>query len=215
MDRYVPALGLHVLTRYYDPVVALTTRERRVKRTLVEQTNLGAKMSVLDLACGTGTLAIWMKRAEPAAYIHGIDADPEALAIARDKARLSGAEIELHRAFSTELPFANCSFDRVTSSLFFHHLRRADKFRTMKEAYRVLRPGGQLHIADWGPPSNLLMRLAHVPVQLLDGWSNTQDNLQGVLAELMSEAGFVDVRETANLVTVFGTVTLHAALRRP
>jgi ubiquinone/menaquinone biosynthesis C-methylase UbiE len=53
--RYAPALGYDVLTSLYDPVVALTTREKTLKGRLVEQADVQDGHSVLDLACGTGT----------------------------------------------------------------------------------------------------------------------------------------------------------------
>lgn len=63
-SRYVPALGYPWLTALYDPVVALTTRERTFKERLVAQARLAPGMDMLDLGCGTGTLAI---RARPRA----------------------------------------------------------------------------------------------------------------------------------------------------
>ena len=210
-SRYVPALGFHALTRLYDPVVALTTREKTFKRALIAQARLRPGLRVLDLASGTGTLAIWMKQAEPAAGISGVDGDAAIIAIARGKADAAGLDIDWNAGFSTALPFATASFDRVTSSLFFHHLQRADKARSFAEALRVLKPGGELHVADWGAPHWRLMRLAYVQIQLLDGWSNTGDNVRGILPVLMSEAGFADVRVRKEFATVFGTMTLYSA----
>lgn len=67
--RYVPALGLDVLTPLYDPLVALTTRERTFKRLLIAQAGVRAGQRVLDLACGTGTLAVGLKRVVPGAIV--------------------------------------------------------------------------------------------------------------------------------------------------
>jgi len=57
-------------------------------------------------------------------------------------------------------PFAPSSFDRVVSSLVFHHLTSENKRRTLVKVRELLRPGGELHIADWGRPHNALMRVA-------------------------------------------------------
>ena len=211
---YVPALGYRVLTRLYDPVVALTTREHRFKRALIAQAALQPGQQVLDLACGTGTLAIWMKQAQPALRVSGVDGDLEILGIARAKAVREGADIQWHHGLSTGLPFAADSFDRVTSSLFFHHLQPAAKRASFAEARRVLRAGGELHVADWGAPHNPLMRVAFLLIRLLDGFSNTADNAAGRLPALMREAGFAEVQLREQFATVFGTMTLYSA-RKP
>ena len=92
------------------------------------------------------------------ATVTGTDADTRALAIARGKARDSALELDFQQVNSTRMPLPDESFDRVVSSLFFHHLTPAEKSATLAEIRRVLKPGGELHIADWGKPSNALMR---------------------------------------------------------
>ena len=83
---YVPALGYPTLTALYDPVVALTTRERAVKRALIRQARIGDCHRVLDLGSGTGTMALWIKLQIPGADVTGLDADPAVLSRARAKA---------------------------------------------------------------------------------------------------------------------------------
>ncbi|WP_437487069.1 class I SAM-dependent methyltransferase [Sorangium sp. So ce1014] len=56
------------------------------------------------------------------------------------------------RAMAWELPYPDGTFDRVASSLMFHHLAADDKRRTAEEILRVLRPGGALLLADFGSP---------------------------------------------------------------
>lgn len=63
--EYVPALGFHWLTPLYDLAVRLTTRERRFKTALIKQAAIAPGHRVLELACGTGTLAIWIKQRYP------------------------------------------------------------------------------------------------------------------------------------------------------
>ena len=67
-----------------------------------------------------------------------------------------------------EPPFEAKSFDRVISSLLFHHLTTDDKRRTLAKLRELLSPGGELHVADWGKAQNLVMRLAFLGVQLLE-----------------------------------------------
>ena len=216
MDRkhgYIPALRFHWLTPAYDAVVRLTTRERRFKRTLIEQAGLSQGQRVLDLACGSGTLAILVKRRFPDIEMLGIDGDPAILARARRKALSAGTDIGFELGFSHELPFPDGHFDCVMSSLFFHHLGYEDKGRAIREILRVLKPGGQVHVADWGRPANGAMRLLYLPIQWLDGFANTQENADGKLMPLFESIGFVNVHEHDHFNTLFGTLRLFGAAK--
>jgi len=213
-NSYVPALGYHWLTRFYDPIVRLTTRESTFKEALLRQAGLEAGHRVLDLGCGTGTLATMVKRSHPSAEVFGLDADPETLKLARAKMARAGLEMQLDQGFASALPYAPASFDRALSSLFFHHLSDQSKDRAMLEVRRVLRPGGEFHIADWGKPTSPAMRLAFVAIQMLDGFATTRGSLMGVLPELLALAGFERVELTRNYSTLFGTLSLYRA-RKP
>ncbi len=210
-DRYIPALAYRWLTPLYDPVVALTTRERTFKAALVAQAALQPGQRVLDLACGTATLTIAAKRSQSQAEIVGLDGDAEILERARRKTAEAGLELRFDRALSHEMPYADATHDVVLSSLFFHHLDRDAKLATFREVRRVLRPGGVLHVADWGQAANPLMRVLFYLVQLLDGFETTADNVAGRLPQLMRDAGFVDVAETRRFATPLGTISLYRA----
>ncbi len=212
-DQYIPALRFDALTPLYDTVVRRTTREKLFKNALVEQARVAANHRVLDLACGTGTLAILLKKAAPHAEIVGVDGDPKILELAREKARAGNLEIRFDEGVSFDLPYAEESFDRVVSSLFFHHLTREKKLKTFGEVRRVLAPEGELHVADWGLPANFPMQLASRLIQLLDGFETTGDNFNGRLPEFIKEAGFAEIKETSCYNTVFGTIRLHRAVK--
>lgn len=209
-DRYIPALSYEWLTGFYDPVVRWTTRETTFKRRLLERANIQPAHQVLDLGCGTATLTIAIKQNVPQAMVRGLDGDAKILAIARDKARKAGVEISLDEGMSYELPYSDALFDRVVSSLFFHHLTKENKLRTLREVRRVLKPGGELHIADWGEPHNFIMRLASLPVRLLDG-ARTADSFEGLLPRYLQETGFVGVQLHEHYATLFGTLWLYRA----
>ena len=209
----MPALGHGWLTPCYDTVVRLATRERSFKTALIEQAQVDRGLTVLDLATGTGTLAVWMKQREPTATLIAVDVDLAVLAIARQKAAAAGADVQFSRARSTELPFRSESFDRVVSSLFFHHLTWDDKVETAREAFRVLRLGGEIHVADWGHPAGALMRVMFVAVQSLDGFENTRDSVMGRLVPLLQQAGFSDVSTYRAFNTMFGTLRLYRATK--
>lgn len=211
MNDLIPALRFRWLTRFYDPLIQTLLREKAFKQRLVEQAGLQPGHRVLDLGCGTATLSIMLKRVCPEATVVGLDGDPEILSIARQKISAAGVEIELHEGMAFAPPFAPQSFDRVLSSLVFHHLTTEDKRRIFAQVQALLRPGGELHIADWGKAQNPLMRLAFLGVQLLDGFQTTTDNVQGRLIPLMREAGFVSVVETRRAMTVLGTLSCYRA----
>lgn len=211
--RIKPALAYHALTPLYDRVAALTTRERRFKADLLRQAQLLADHQVLDVGCGTGTLAMLAAAQCPGARIVGLDADPAILALARRKAGAAGQDITFDEGLSTALPYANERFDRVLSSLFFHHLLPRDKAATAREMLRVLTPGGELHVADWGRAGGPASRAAFFAIQLLDGFETTNDAVAGRLPAVLGAAGFGRVEETERLVTVFGILSLYRAMK--
>jgi ubiquinone/menaquinone biosynthesis C-methylase UbiE len=137
---------------HYDFVVWLLTlgRERRLRDTMIRLARLGAGESVLDVGCGTGTLAILAKGAVgPTGEVYGIDPSPEMIARAQKKARKAGAEIALQTGTAQELPFADARFDVALSTLMLHHLARAARVQCLREIKRVLRPQGRVLVVDF------------------------------------------------------------------
>jgi ubiquinone/menaquinone biosynthesis C-methylase UbiE len=209
--RFVPALGYDWLTALYDPVVRLTTREGHFKHRLLDQADVQGGMDVLDLGCGTGTLAILAKREAPEASVTGLDADPKVLERALRKAERAGCAVEFDQGLSDELPYPDGSFDRILSSLFFHHLERDAKERTIGEASRVLRGGGELHVADWGRPAGLAMHALSWSIRLLDGAAPTRDNLAGALPDLFEQNGLEKALLRDQMSTIYGTLAFYSA----
>lgn len=212
-DEYIPALSYDWLTSLYDPVVALTTRENTFKKALIDQARIEGDHSALDLACGTATLSILLKQRQPQASIVGIDGDAKILKIAKMKVRKAGLEIQFDEGMSFDLPYKDESFDRVISSLFFHHLTRENKSKTLREVIRVLKPNGEFHVADWGLPASWLMRGSSYMIQLLDGFETTADSFNGLLPKFMADAGFASIEETTHFNSLFGTIRLHKCKR--
>ena len=208
---YIHAIRYQWLNRFYDPLARLTTRETAVKRALIELLPPVTQGELLDLACGTGTLMHAIKSALPAYTVRGIDGDRDMLARAQEKAEAAGLEVHYDHGFAQKLPYEDDTFEVVTSSLFFHHLTTEDKRAAFREVRRVLKPTGNLLIADWGRPQNGLMRVLFGLVQLLDGFKTTGDNVRGKLPSIIREAGFSAVKPLREVATALGTITILRA----
>jgi ubiquinone/menaquinone biosynthesis C-methylase UbiE len=208
-EKYIPALSYDLLTPLYDPVVRLTTRENAFKKALIEQARIEDARRVLDLACGTGTLTVMIKTAAPQAAVVGIDGDRKILKIAVTKAKKASLDIRFDEGLSFALPYPDESFDRVFSSLFFHHLTRKNKLKTLGEVKRILKPRGEFHVADFGQPANFLMRFSSVIIKRFDSPETTADNFNGLLPKLIDETGFEAIEETNHFNSAFGTIRLH------
>ncbi len=207
-SKYIPAFQFNWLTPLYDPIMQLFMPEAAFKRRLVEQMNIKKGHRVLDIGCGTATLTILIKKAEPGADVVGLDGDPKILELAREKIAREGLDIALDKGMSFELPYPDGSFDSVVSSLVFHHLTRENKTRTFKEIFRVLKPGGELHSADFGKPQNTIMHLLSLFFGMFE---ETSDNIKGLLPGMFQRAGFYEVEETERFMTMFGTLSIYRA----
>lgn len=212
--NYVTALRFDSLTRYYDALIRGFLRERQWKGALIEQARLRLGMRVLDVGSGTGTLALRIKSSFPDVDVVGIDGDNTIVQIAREKAAIAGVAVTFDIGVSYNLPYASQSFDRVVCSLMLHHLTTDDKVRTAREMYRVLRHGGELHVADWGQPKTLAMEMCFSSVRMLDGMDVIDANAKGLLPELFAQAGFNQPRETMRFPTIMGALALFEA-RKP
>ena len=94
---------------------------------LIAEARLAPGQRVLDVGCGTGSLAVRIRRENPTVEVVGLDPDPKALAIARRKAERAGIAVRFEQGYGDALPFQDATFDRVTSSLMFHHLDLATR----------------------------------------------------------------------------------------
>jgi ubiquinone/menaquinone biosynthesis C-methylase UbiE len=206
-SRYIPALSFGWLTPLYDPILKWGMREEIFKQRLVQRANLQPNMDVLDLGCGTGTLTVMLKQAAPLANITGVDGDPQVLSIAQSKAEQANLSIRWAKGMAFDLPYPDHSFDVVTSSLVIHHLTAPDKFRAFQEVRRVLRPGGYLHIVDFGPPFSLLTCIQGA---LMKNLEETADNFAGHILPLLKKAGF-QAQVEAQMNTIFGPLAFYAA----
>jgi ubiquinone/menaquinone biosynthesis C-methylase UbiE len=159
-------------------------REHIFREKVLDLAYLAPGESILDVGCGTGTLAIAAKRrVGPTGTVHGVDASPEMIARAGKKARKAGVEVLFKTEVVEALPFPDAQFDVVLSTLMLHHLPRTARQECTCEMRRVLKPGGRVLAVDFGEAPRARKGLfAHFPrhghVGLLD------------MIALLSEAGF-------------------------
>lgn len=208
---FIPALRYDFLTPLFDPAMRWIMREERFKRPLLIQAQLRPGHKVLDLGCGTGTLTIQVKRHQPEADVWGLDIDPRILQRARSKAAAAGVTITFDQGAADQMPYPDGLFERILSSLVIHHLTTAQKQQAMREVCRVLRPGGELHLVDFGRPRGFYARLLG---RFIASQEEAADNVQGLLPAMMAGAGLTDVEETTQVTTILGSLSLYRA-RKP
>jgi demethylmenaquinone methyltransferase/2-methoxy-6-polyprenyl-1,4-benzoquinol methylase len=111
---------------------------------------------VLDLCCGTGDMTFALRRAAGKVFprILGADFSHAMLQRATAKSDESNRPVEWVEADALSLPFPNAHFDLVTSAFGFRNL--ADYDAGLREIFRILRPGGECGILDFGEPKGLL-----------------------------------------------------------
>jgi len=126
---------------------------------------------ILDVGCGTGSLAIRLKQASLEAEVIGIDPDPTVLAIARQKAEKAGVEIEWMQGFLDSTTVEKIGkVSKIVSSLVFHQTPLLEKGRILSSMQQTLIPGGNVYITDYGRQRTWLMKkLFRLTVQLFDG----------------------------------------------
>lgn len=211
---FTPALGRPEWTGLYDLAIALLTREKIWRQALVGELGPRVHDTILDVGCGTGTLAVLIALAAAGSRVTGLDPDAAILERARAKAARHGASIAFVEGFAHDADRAGGPFDKVTSSLVFHQVPMDGKRAGFSAIWRSLKPGGSLHVADYGLQRTPLMRRLFRQVQRLDGFENTEPNAQGILPDLMREAGFVEVEERRVVPTPTGSISIYHA-RRP
>lgn len=207
-STYIPALSFKWLTPAYDAVLKWIMREETFKRRLIVQAQFDANQRVLDLGCGTGTLTLMIKKQYPKLELTGLDGDPQVLEIARRKAIQAYASIQWDLGMAYDLPYENNTFDRVVSSLMTHHLTSGNKRLAFKEVCRILKPGGEFYIADFGAPHSPTMKFVVLYMSKLE---EAADNMKGFLPIMLQEAGLIGVEEKENFSTLFGPLSLYKA----
>jgi len=175
----------------YDLAATLLGMGPTFRELTVQLAQVEPGHKVLDVGCGTGSLSIVAKAwAGPAGEVHGIDAAPEMIALARRKAAQAGVDVDFQVGLIEDIHFPDDQFDVVLSSLMIHHLPGDDlKRRAFIEIHRVLKPGGRLVVVDFEPPTNVMLRTL---ATLLFGHYMMQTDVRAYPA-MMEAAGFAGI----------------------
>jgi len=148
------------------------------------------RVRLLDVACGTGRTLHQLSRAFPAMRLHGVDLSPAYIRTARR--RLADvAEVTLAVENAEALPWADATFDVLTSVYLFHELPRNARRNVVREMLRVLRPGGLVVIEDSAQlveSADIASALREFPREFHEPFY--EDYLEDDLAALLAEAGF-------------------------
>jgi ubiquinone/menaquinone biosynthesis C-methylase UbiE len=158
---------------------------RELRQRTVTLARLHPGERVLDVGCGTGTLAIEVQRhVGSAGRVAGIDPGSEQIARARAKAARRRVSIEFQVGVIEQLAFPDQTFDVVLSTLMMHHLPASLKRQGLAEIARVLKGGGRLVIADFTRKQERVGQAARFHA----GGSGLHE-----LAALVADAGFTQV----------------------
>lgn len=205
--EFTPAAGRFAPTALYDIGVALLTRESVWRGELLKRLSVAAGERIIDVGCGTGSLAIMLKQAHPDAQVTGLDPDPEALAIAQRKAETAGLKIDWRLGFASDAAKFG-SFDKTVSSLVFHQVSTEGKRAGIAAMYAATKLGGEMFIADYAIQKSWHMRQLFRIIQMLDGRTNTQPNADGFIENEMSSIFGKSVVSVYTLDTPTGTISL-------
>jgi ubiquinone/menaquinone biosynthesis C-methylase UbiE len=212
--NFTPLLGASALSPFYDAAIGLATREGRWRGRLIAQMNLKPDDRVLDVGCGTGSLALMLKRRAPSATVFGLDPDPQALEMARSKAKRAGAEIEfLQGLISDTLIKPLRPLTKISISLVLHQTPVKEKLRILNTCRHVLGPDGEVHIADYGEQRGLMRLAFRTTVQALDGVADTEPHAKGQFPAIVREAGLKTLTEMSRTHTPTGQITCWIARR--
>ncbi|WP_085949521.1 class I SAM-dependent methyltransferase [Gordonia effusa] len=194
---YLPAAGRDALLPFYD----LMTRLYGVgwaHRRLLSRSDLSPGQRVLEIGCGTGNLAVAAIRAAPGIALTAIDPDPLAL----QRAHRKSAEIDFERGYAQELRFGGGVFNRVLSAFMLHHLDDDATKSAVAELFRVVRPGGSVHIVDFVELGHTFSRRNHPTFRSTEATS-----------ELLYQAGFTVAEPDVLRRRMLGTIAFYTAVK--
>lgn len=185
--------------------IALRGRERAFREKLLDLARIGTGETILDVGCGTGTLATMAKRrAGPEGSVYGVDASPEMIARAWVKARRGGSGAQFFPATAQALPFPGAMFDVVFSTIMLHHLGRTSRRQLAEEMRRIINPAGRVLVVEFARSTRRSLGF-HANYQPRHGHVAPQD-----VEQLLRDAGF-DIVDSGAV----GVRDMHFVLASP
>ncbi len=228
-DRpFLPGMGKTWLLPFYD-IFTRVAGVRPLHQRAVALAGIAPGQTVVDVGCGTGNLSFAVLAAQPDARVTGLDPDGGSLRRAARKAHRRRVSLTLVQGYADRIPAEDASLDHVVSSLALHHVDDDGRSAFAHDAFRALRPGGKVTVADFGGPAQgaedahhaahghgPAHALRHLPRLLRSRVAQAPAvarNLGDGIVALLAEAGFTDARELDHLDHRFGRVTFVQATR--
>lgn len=184
--------SLNWLAPWYNRLSLRCGLNSERRRRIVELADIHSGDHVLDLGCATGMTCHWAARATgKSGKIVGVDVAPDMIRLAREQAAAIDPRPEFLLATAENLPFANHSFDVVLASLLLSQLPDAQKVEALREARRVLKPGGHMLVVELDCPHTAASRALTAPLRCS---SRIRCHLSGNTEKVLRQAGFAGVR---------------------
>ncbi|TRO57284.1 class I SAM-dependent methyltransferase [Candidatus Bathyarchaeota archaeon] len=211
MASYIFMKILESAPQRYDMGINLISfgQDRRMQQEIVEE-YVHKSNQVLEIGCGTGTLAI--SCAKKGASVVAFDISRQMLAIAERKVRehnlIEKIQLKEMGAIEMEKAFNENTFDRIVSTLVFSELYDYEQKYVLNQAYRVLRPNGLIIIADEVKPRSLWKRIVHssirIPLALITYLlTQTSTKALGDIKGPITNAGFKIIHEKRSFIDSF------------
>jgi ubiquinone/menaquinone biosynthesis C-methylase UbiE len=158
---------------------------------LILQTEIKNGETVLDLGCGTGSLAFFIKKYHPKSNIFAVDASEPMITECEKKKRNESLDVIFKHSSAENLPFENEIFDTIVASFLLSYIPKTIKPSVLKEALRVLKPNGKLVIVD--PNKQYGLKRFWNIAQYISNPFFAEDGLEGNYLQMLEEAGFSDI----------------------
>lgn len=206
-NSIIQPLGPSWMTGAYDPLIARWPAGNRMRAAVSAALRPEPGMRLLELGCGSGRLAIGLKRRCPGVEITAVDGNRDILTIAENRARQAGVDIEFALGDFTTCPLEG-TYDAVYSTLVMHHLNLEAKQEVVRRIDALLVDGGAFVIADFSGHHGhggqaILGRLA----TLSDPLKGKQPHRDGTFDALLRST-FTEVLTVHRISSVFGTIEI-------